>query len=216
MTLDCKIDPRKLSESQLQCGSCNKCRGKSILDYPFPKNLKNSDDLVREIIKLVTTGTNCHCEYTTIDKNPDINVFDKDNKLICRIEAKYLEGQAFMKSKEYVGLWPKEALVVDEPKLDSYVECANKDWNGGTTVPIYIVWKFDRPCEDVGGITVFQELSVLCTIRQTVGRVRAFERRSASNDYVSGSKMGITKKYHYSIRECLPIEELIPKINSLI
>lgn len=213
--LDCKVNIAKMSEKDMLCGACKVCEGKSKFDYPFEKNLENSDDLVEAIMEYVEDKTKMKCEKTKINKNPDINVFDKKGNLICRIEAKYLEGQAFMVSKRQVNLYPREALAVDEPKLDSYVECKARDRQNGKNIPIYVVWKFDRPCADLGGVTVFQEIDELERLRQLYGRVRAYEREVAKNDYVGTAKMGVTKKYHYSIRECFPIEELPNKIISM-
>ncbi len=213
--LNCKVDPQALKESDVLCGDCKICAGKSKFDYPFEKDLRNSDDLVRELMAYITQFTRLRCQKTTIDKNPDINVFDDDGSLLCRVEAKYLEGQAFMKSKSMIGLFPKEALVVDEPKLDSYVACKESDRNEGKDVPIFVVWKFDKPCKDVGGITIFQEVDTLDRLRRQYGRLRAYERKIASNDFNNGAKLGVTKKYHFSIRECEPIETLPDKINAL-
>ena len=36
----------------------------------------------------------------------------------------------------------------------------------GREVPIFIVWKFDKPCDDVGGIAVFQEIDELERLRR--------------------------------------------------
>ena len=210
--LNCHVDPHWIST---QCGSCNKCLGRSKLDYPFSRDLFNSDDLVAAIIAFVAKTTGYRCVRTTIHKNPDINVLDSNNNIICRIESKYLEGQAFMKSRQYIGLDPREALVVDKPKLLSYFECKETDRVNGRNVPIFIVWKYDRPCDDIGGITVFQEIDVLREIYYKFGSQRAFERKASFNDFQNGSKLGITEKYHYSIRECEPVENLPSWILSL-
>lgn len=145
---------------------------------------------------------------------PDINVYKDSSlqELVCRIEAKFLDGQAFVKSKNYTGLYAKEALVIDEPKLLSYFSCKSADKNMGKNIPIYIVWKFDRPCSDVGGIAVFQEIDVLNRLYEKYGDTRAFRRKTSETDFQNGERKGIIDKYHFSIRECEPIELLIPSI----
>lgn len=213
--LNCKVDLKGLKGKDVCCGDCKKCVGKSKFDYPFEKNLRSSDDFVRELMAYIAQHTRLRCSETDIKKNPDINVFDDGDNLLCRVEAKYLEGQAFMKSKTMIGLFPKEALVIDDPKLDSYLICKENDKKTGKDIPIFVVWKFDRPCEDVGGIAIFQEVDTLDRLRQQYGKERAYERKCASNDYSKGNKLGITKKYHFSIRECEPIEALPDKINAL-
>ena len=205
--LTCRIDPKTIP---LQCGVCTKCQARSRLDYPFDKDLANSDDLVAAIMNFVTAATGYRCERTDIHKNPDINVFNTNNQVICRIEAKYLEGYAFMKSLGMVGLHPRETLVVDTPKLRSYINCKTADLAAGNDIPIFVVWKFDRPCNDIGGIAVFQEIDVLKRIFDQHPE-RHHNRKPAYNDYRNGSRMGITEKYHYSITECEPIE-LLPKM----
>lgn len=215
--LDCKVNLKNLNDGDLECGICCKCTGKSKLDYPFERNLFNSDDLVLEIMKYVHENTSYECRKTTIDKYPDINVYRDSSckELLCRIEAKFLEGQAFMKAKERLGLYAKEALVVDEPKLESYFQCKQNDKMEGNNIPIYVIWKFDKPCEDVGGITVFQEVDELQRLHRLYGYVRAFRRRTGNNDYQNGARMGIIDKYHFSIRECEPIEELVKTLESI-
>lgn len=214
--LTCNIRPSLLKDEDLLCGDCRICAGQSKFDYPFQKDLRNSDDLVRELIEYITIMTRLRCARTEIDKNPDINVFDNEGNIVCRVEAKYLEGQAFMKSKSMIGLRPKEAIVIDEPKLDSYLLCKNLDYSKGKNIPIFVVWKFDRPCADIGGITVFQEVDELNRLRGIYRRSRAYQRRSAANDYNNGIKLGVTSKYHFSIRECEPIELLPQRILMLI
>ena len=120
--LECHVHLKSLDDNNLKCDSCN---GNSKLDYSFHRDLLNTDDLVIQIIRYVSAETGYFCKKTIIDKNPDINVYRNSSceELVCRIEAKYLEGQAFMKAKERLGLYAKEALVVDEPKLDSYIRC---------------------------------------------------------------------------------------------
>lgn len=207
--LSCSVNPKEIT---LSCGSCHKCLGRSKLDYPFPRDLFNSDDLVQELIRFVAKATGCTGIPTTINKNPDIDVYNKAGELVCRIEAKYLSGQAFMKSPQIIHLYPRESLAVDEPKLRSYIERKALDRAAGKDIPIFVVWKFDRPCDDIGGIAVFQEIDVLQQIYLRNGTSRAFERKSSYNDYRNGAKLGVTKKYHFSIRECEPIEALPARI----
>lgn len=215
--LNCKVDLKELNDENLKCGTCNKCSGKSKFDYPFERDLLSSDDLVVQLMNYVERNTAFRCRKTEIDKNPDINVY-KDaacKEILCRIEAKFLEGQAFMKAKERLGLYAKETLVVDEPKLQSYFQCKENDRKSGKEIPIYVVWKFDRPCGDVGGITVFQEIDELQRLYHLYGHARAFRRKTGDNDYQKGTRMGIIDKYHFSLRECRPIEELIDTIKSI-
>ncbi len=218
--LSCKFDPKFLTDKQLSCGNCNICKARSKFDYPFKKDLQYSEQLVDVIKRHIENNTPYVCRRPTDVKEPDIMVIDVSHQksLVCRIEAKLLQGYAFMKAAEKLGefLFPKETLVVDEPKLLSYFKCQKEDLDKfGREIKIFVVWKFDRPCHDIGGITVFQELSELKKIYMEHGKKRKFTRQATGSDYVNGQKIGITEKYHFSLRECRPIEELVPKILEL-
>lgn len=210
--LACPVNPKSIN---IQCGKCTNCQGVSKLDYPFAEDLRRSNELVSEIMAFITRTTGFRCEETKTHKNPDINVLDSNDRLVCRIEAKYLGPEPFKMSRKFVNLMPKETLVVDHPKLLSYFACKQNDRAFGKDIPIFVVWKFDRICPDVGGITVFQEIDVLEEIYNSFGSHRFRERKAAYNDYQDGTKLGITGKYHYSIRECEPIENLPHWILSL-
>lgn len=215
--LKCGISIVDLEEKDFSCNNCKTCTPTSKLVYPFDRDLFNSRGLVNELKKYIHEKTGCFCKDTDIDKNPDIDVFvDSEMKnLICRVEAKYLEGKAFVKSKQYIGIQAKETLVVDKPKLLSYFKCKSDDRKKNKEIPIFVVWKFDRPCEDIGGITIFQEIDKLKEIYDTCGSKREFERKSTQSDMVGTQKRGITEKYHFSIRECRPIEEIVNEIIKL-
>lgn len=215
--LQCHINLAALTLEQLECGSCAICVARSKLDYPFHRDLKTSEALVDALRDLIEINTSLKCVEPEMVKYPDIRVLDikRDNRIICRVEAKFLEGFAFMMAEKLLGdhLKPKETLVVDEPKLLSYFECKTNDLKEqGRDVPIFVVWKYDRPCADLGGITVFQEVMKLKAIYDERGDKRAFERKTVYSDMVAGRKRGITSKYHFSLRECRPIEELITEI----
>ncbi len=213
--LNCNIGD--LNKINYECGNCKTCNPTSNLVYPFERNLTTSETLVEELKYSIEKNTNYRCEPTTILKNPDICVINKNNdKIICRTEAKYLEGKAFMKAEKILGLKPKETLVVDGPKLISYFECDENDFKElGYHVPIFIVWKFDRPCQDIGGICVYQNIDVLHTIYRQKGYERTFTRQRGEGDIVSRFELGIRDKYHFSIKECKPIENLISEILSI-
>lgn len=212
--LTCQINISNTPENVFDCSDCRKCEPTSVLNYPFQKDLKNSADFVQELKSYIENNTTFKCKDPEIVKNPDIRVIEiaLNDLLICRIEAKYLEGKAFVKASKFIGLQAKETLVVDEPKLLHYFDCKKKDFTMlNREIPIFVVWKFDRPCNDIGGITIFQEVDILNAIYNKHPE-RCFDRESAPTDFDRGTKKGITKKYHFSIKETRPIWELVPKI----
>lgn len=139
--LSCKISLSELDDEKLKCGTSHKCDRKSKLRYLFEKDLFNSDDLVIELMNYVEDNAIYKCKKTEVDKNPNISVYKASGckELICRIAAKFLERQAFMKAKERLGLYAKEDLVVDESKLQSYFKCKEMDRMNEKDIPIYIV-----------------------------------------------------------------------------
>jgi hypothetical protein len=219
MKLHCKADLKNKSNWSLECGSCSTCMPTSALHYPFKRDLSNSFEFSNELKKFIKDTTGLKCIDTKIHKEPDLLLYNQDDVLIARIEAKFLEGKAFMKVGKMLSdrLYPKEVLVVDEPKLLSYFECKQNDYtNFNKEIPLFVVWKFDRPCADVGGITLFQEINILKEIYLKKGASRKFTRRTAASDYNSGRRMGVIDKFHYSITECMPIENLPLEINKII
>lgn len=209
--LTCHIN---LQSFEKTCGNCRICSGKSKGAYYFDHDLKNSQELVRELESLICSQTPYHCQGPEVHKNADIRVMDSSNALICRVEAKMLNDSPFMKVHDLLpghDLFPKETIVVDLPKLNHYIDRAHQE--KGT--PTFIVWYLGRRCPDVGGITVFQEVSVLEQIKKRKGNGRYFQRRTGRGDLVDGHQLGITGKYHFSICECRPIEELIGEILSI-
>lgn len=80
----------ELNDEKLKCGLCHKCDGKSKLDYPFKRDLLNSDDLVKELMEYVKHNTIYKCKTAEIDKCPDINVYRDSScrELVCRYRSK--------------------------------------------------------------------------------------------------------------------------------
>lgn len=212
LSMKCNI---QLQTYHYICDPCDRCSPRSKENYPFNKDLDNSKSLVSSLKAIIEKSTPFKCTDPNNHKDPDIVVYDPMNsKLICRVEAKMLGSQAFMMSNHYINLMPKETLVIDEPKFVHYLECKKRDsreFTAGREVPIFIVWQWLRPCPDIFDTTVFQEVSILEQIYiQTGGR--KFQRRTANTDFVNGQRQGVIDKIHFSMKECLPIEQLISQI----
>lgn len=203
-------------KDNMNCAPCDLCTPNSKNHYPFRRDLDNSEELVNTLITMIETYTPYLCTRPHNHKDPDIVVYyEKTKQLICRIEAKQLGSKAFMKSKEYIGLMPKEALVIDEPKFLHYLDCKINDDYKMQSVPIFIVWQWLRPCPDLKGIIVYQELSILEKIYKNTGG-RKFRRRTANSDFVNNQQKGIIDKIHFSRQECLPIDLLLLELNKIV
>ena len=139
--LSCRMDPQNFDR---YCRSCNRCNSESKGIYLFQEDLSASEWLVRELKTLVRERTPYSCADPEVYKNPDIRVLDKDGRLVCRIEAKVLDGKPFMKVHDLLkdsGLYPKETIVVDLPKLNHYIDVGGRmgssppTWSGIWGVP---------------------------------------------------------------------------------
>lgn len=210
--LDCTID---LSSIDKQCGKCRACSSQSVSDYHFVEDLRNSDAFVAALKEYISKSTPFTCTGPEQVKYPDIRVLDMAGNLVCRVEAKLLKDKPFMTVNKALSghdLFPKETIVVDLPKLTSYFEIRHKD---GSDIPTFVAWHLIRPCPDIGTITIFQNLNVLKEIYNQHGEERTFIRQPKDGDYTNGRQLGIITKFHYSITECRPIEEIIQDICSL-
>lgn len=216
MILQCGIN---LNSLNLSCGICHTCNAKSKGAYSFNSDLSKSQELVEALMALVAETTSFHCIPPGHVKDPDIQVLDSQERLVCRIEAKMLEDKPFMKVNSFLSghdLQPKETIVVDYSKLMSYFERMQADNCGASSyIPTFVVWHLGRPCAELNGITVFQECQGLKTIFNQKGKSRVYDRKTGTGDFKDGTQMGITKKYHFSVRECRPIEELVGELQTL-
>lgn len=192
------------------------CKPYSNNHYPFKQDLDNSEELVRILVNIIETNTPYQYTRPKNHKDPDIVVYCKETKqLICRIEAKKLGSKAFMKSKEDIGLMPKETLVIDESKFLHYLDCKINDDKNMQSAPIFIVWHWLRPCPDLFNTIVFQELSILEQIYKKTGGSK-FRRRTANSDFVDHQRKGIIDKIHFSRQECLPISLLLSELKKFV
>lgn len=211
--MKCFVDIRNLKESDFKCGSCNICSE----DYKdrignFKDDLNNARAFENELKDYVMSRTGLDFVESKNYKNADL-AFSKRGQLICRVEAKLLNGKAPVFMKKIVGLEGKEMLVVDEPKFEHYVKKSEEDnlSNFAINIPTFVVWQFNRPCEDFGGITVFQDLNKLKSSIEANPK-RKFERKTNEKDIQDGIKLGVTKKFHFSISETEPIWRLTESI----
>jgi hypothetical protein len=219
--LHCVFDPGRLTRGALECGAGCFCSGVSRGAYPFDGDLARSRALVEALRKDLERRTGCVCEDSDATgrvKDPDLLVRDPlaGNRLLCRIDAKLLTGQAFMAAPRTLGMLPREVLVIDEPKLERYLARAAADRaETGRNVPAYVVWHYGRRCRGLTGVTVFQEVAELDRIRERMGEARRFRRAAGGGDYRDGRRWGVIDKYHFSLRECRPIEALAGEIQRL-
>ncbi len=209
----CPIDISNLNKDSFKCGSCNICENKESNGVgQFNSDLSDAKIFEEELKNFIVKQTGLTHIESIKHKNADLS-FYKRGQLICRVEAKLLKGKAPIFMKKIIQLEGKETLVVDEPKFEHYLKTKKEDNNKNVNfeIPTFIVWRFDRPCEDFGGITIYQELDILNEIIENNPQ-RKFERKTNENDMKNGKKLGVTRKIHFSISETKPIWKLTEDI----
>lgn len=209
----CPIDISSLKKEDFKCGDCKICFEKNGNNVGhFKDDLNDAEKFEEELKKFIIAQTNLTFQKLDKHKNADLT-FYKRGQLICRIEAKLLKGMAACYMKDKIKLEGKETLVVDEPKFEHYLKTEEEDrkTNFGFVIPTFVAFRFDRPCKDFGGITIFQDLLKL---KESIDNhpERKFERKTNENDIKNGKKLGVTRKIHFSISETLPIWNLVPEI----
>jgi hypothetical protein len=80
-------------------------------------------------------------------------------------------------------------------------------------VPPFIVWRVKRPC--LGEGYWGQHIAPLMTIGNRYRDHRTFRRASTDSDVVDGEHRGVTVNYHFSLKELLTLEELLPQMAEL-
>lgn len=217
MEIVCPINISSLEEEKFKCLNCNKCDKLTNQVNNFKDDLLLAENFEIKLKEFIEKNTNLFYKDLKINKNPDLSFFKVYHKetLICRIEAKFLQGKAATYMKNKLKLEGKESLVIDEPKLLSYINRNLEDNknNDYIYIPTFIVWYFGRPCEDFKNITIYQEITELKEVfYNPINICRFYERKSSENDFVDNKKLGVTKKFHFSIKETKPIYKIIDDI----
>lgn len=220
--IECKIDIKNIPDQQFNCGSCDICFvKKESRVHQFKDDLISATIFEKNLKNYILGNLPLLFKELEIVKNADLTFFNilKDDELICRIEAKFLEGLGAVYMEKMIKLSGKESLVIDEPKLEHYIQQNIKDNKDSLIyIPTYVVWFFGRPCEDFKNIVVFEELTVLKDIYMNQKfNHRKFTRKTTENDFdENGNHKGITKKFHFSIKETRPIYELLDDISNIL
>lgn len=140
---------------------------------------------------------------------PDLALIRGD-RVLARVEVK-AQGRAFMAVQRllpHANLLPYETVALNLSDIKRYAAQYRMDG-----VPLFLIWRVKRPC--LGEGYWGQHIEPLMQIGNRYRDHRTWRRASTDSDYVEGEHRGVTVNYHFSLRELLPLAELLPLLAAL-
>ncbi len=144
---------------------------------------------------------------------PDLEV-NYAGVCIARVEVK-AQGRAFMSVANKLpkaNLLPYETVALNLSDLERYIKKFHAEEQ---TIPYYIAWRVTRPCLRNAPVWRGNDLPTLERIYRTYRTNRRFTRKSTPSDYVNGEHKGVTVNYHFSLRELLPVADMVSGMKEL-
>ncbi len=137
---------------------------------------------------------------------PDLALIRGD-RVLARVEVK-AQGRAFMAVQRLLpqaDLLPYETVALNLSDIKRYAAQYRLDG-----VPLYLIWRVKRPC--LGEGYWGQPIGPLMAIGDRYRERRTWRRASTDSDYVDGEHRGVTVNYHFSLKELLPLAELVEQM----
>lgn len=134
---------------------------------------------------------------------PDLALLRRD-RVLARVEVK-AQGRAFMAVQRllpHADLLPYETVALNLSDIKRYAALYRMD-----AMPLFLIWRVKRPC--LGEGYWGQHIEPLLEIGNRYRDQRTWRRASTDSDYVEGEHRGVTVNYHFSLRELLPLDELL-------
>jgi len=184
------------------CNTCKtRCDGKSKGVYIFKNDVIFAEEQEQIIINKINKNPNYFSRKTTEVGYPDVEIFNKDNKLVSYLEIK-AQRRTFMSVEQILpqsNLKPSETLALNLSDLKRYFLIEKQ-----TKIPTSILWVLmNRPCLVETNKTkyYYQKTSKLKKIYLQEKNNRRFRRESGKGDIVNGIHKGVTVNYHFSLNE---------------
>lgn len=203
MAIDLEFNPT------FNCSICpNRCDGRSKTEYVFKDDVALSEEAEDWVLNHLVGSLGLDAKKTQPEAHglPDIEVF-RNTKFVGRIEVK-AQGRAFMAVNRLLpegNLLPYETVALNLSDLERYIALQTDE-----AIPLFVVWRVRRPC--LGEAYWGSDVKVLGRLLNQYGSKRRFRRRSTPSDYVGGVHKGVTVNYHFSLKELLELEDLVPQI----
>jgi len=197
---------------RFDCQLCpTRCDGRSKSAYVFEDDVALSeaaeDWLARHLSDVL--GVDVYKAPAQRQGLPDLALIRGD-RVLARVEVK-AQGRAFMAVQRLLpgaDLLPYETVALNLSDIRRYAAQYRLDG-----VPLFIIWRVKRPC--LGEGYWGQHIGPLIAIGNRYRDQRTWRRASTDSDYVDGEHRGVTVNYHFSLKELLPLEELVVEMAGL-
>jgi hypothetical protein len=194
-------------QPRFDCAICpTRCDGRSKGAYIFEDDVALSEGAEDWLLSYLAQTLGCTVRKAPAQRHglPDLEIM-RGGQVAARVEVK-AQGRAFMAVQRLLpqaSLLPYETVALNFSDLKRYAAQYRAN-----PLPTFIVWRVKRPC--LGEGYWGQRLDVLMAIGNRYRHTRTFRRASTASDIVDGEHKGVVVNYHFSLRELLPLAELLP------
>ncbi|MBN1310040.1 MAG: hypothetical protein JXB30_01385 [Anaerolineae bacterium] len=199
-------------QSRYDCAACpTRCDGRSKSAYSFEDDValsERAENQIRDRL-LLALGLSVRKAPARAHGLPDLELA-RAGQVIGRVEVK-VQRRTFMSVERLLpesGLRPYETVVLNLSDLKRYIALLKSE-----AKPIFVIWWVNRPC--IGEGYWGHQLEVLTELLHKYGDRRRFRRASTQSDIVDGVHKGVTVNYHFSLRELLSLDDIMPLLAAI-
>lgn len=193
-------------QPRFDCQLCpTRCDGRSKAAYVFEEDVALSAGAEAWLAEHLAVALGVEVRSAPPQRRglPDLELL-RDTKLLARVEVK-AQGRAFMAVERLLpqaDLRPYETVALNLSDIRRYAALYRAEG-----VPLFVVWRVKRPC--LGEGYWGHHIEALMAVGNRYRDRRVWRRASTPSDVVDGEHRGVTVNYHFSLRELLPLEELL-------
>ena len=192
--------------ARFDCDRClTRCDGRSKSAYCFEDDVALSEAAEDWLAGYLadTLGVDVYKAPPRRHGLPDLALI-RGEQVLARVEVK-AQGRAFMAVQRLLpeaDLLPYETVALNLSDIRRYAAQYRMDG-----VPLFLIWRVKRPC--LGEGYWGQHIAALIELGNRYRDQRTWRRASTDSDYVAGEHRGVTVNYHFSLRELLPLADLL-------
>ncbi|MCS6844104.1 MAG: hypothetical protein NZ528_07265 [Caldilineales bacterium] len=193
-------------QPRFDCSLCpTRCDGRSKAAYVFEEDAALSAGAEAWLMAHLAAALDVEVRQTPARRRglPDLELV-REGRLLARVEVK-AQGRAFMAVERLLpqaNLRPYETVALNLSDIRRYAALYRAEG-----VPLFVVWRVKRPC--LGEGYWGHHIEALMAVGNRYRDRRKWRRASTPSDVVDGEHRGVTVNYHFSLRELLPLEELL-------
>lgn len=198
--------------ARYDCERCRtRCDGRSKSAYIFEDDVALSEGAEDWLLAHLANTLGLAVRKAPAQRRglPDLEIV-RAGQVVGRVEVK-AQGRAFMAVQRLLpqaDLLPYETVALNLSDIKRYVAQFRTE-----QAPTFIIWRVKRPC--LGEGYWGQRLETLMAIGNRYRDRRTWRRASTASDIVDGEHRGVVVNYHFSLRELMPLEELLPLLAEL-